>query len=221
MSQTPLRIEIAAGLGTGKTTAAQVLANAGLSQDIESHAHNPFIEAFYQDPVHYAFETEMTFLMQHYHDMKNRLVRCHAENTPAIVFDYSLLLDRAYADVTLTNKQNQGFAAAYEAAKHEIGRPDILIHLECNTPQQMQRIRERGREIEQGIPADYIEQLAQATRNAIAREPDYARRIITVDTTARDLRHNADDQNAFTRYLHQNIKSLKDNTPGYKPPTPG
>ena len=64
------RVEICGGIAAGKTTLARLLRSKILTPIYEDFKKNPFYDAFYEDPRRYAFETELTFLLQHYHQQK-------------------------------------------------------------------------------------------------------------------------------------------------------
>ena len=64
------RIEICGGIASGKTTLANLLARSNIDPILEDFQTNLFWRAFYADPAGTAFETEITFLLQHYHQIK-------------------------------------------------------------------------------------------------------------------------------------------------------
>src|SRR5262245_59019820 len=91
------RIEIAGGIASGKTTLARLLGQSGRIKAVhEQFRKNPFFEAFYRDPAGTAFETELTFLLQHYH-LQRKAMRLDG----SYCVDFSAVLDHAYACVTL------------------------------------------------------------------------------------------------------------------------
>ena len=68
-----MRIEICGGIASGKTSLAKLLEEHTIGTVIyEDFKVNPFWEAFYNNPGEYIFETELTFTLQHYHEIKKR-----------------------------------------------------------------------------------------------------------------------------------------------------
>src|SRR5581483_8472769 len=66
-----LHIAIEGCIGVGKTTLATKLAAFRKSTLIlEEFEKNPFLGAFYHDPAGNVFETEVQFLLVHYHQLK-------------------------------------------------------------------------------------------------------------------------------------------------------
>lgn len=65
----PLRIEVCGGIASGKTSIATLINRIGIKSIFENFKINPFWEAFYSDPINYAFETEITV----YNEIKREL----------------------------------------------------------------------------------------------------------------------------------------------------
>jgi hypothetical protein len=117
-----LRIEVRGGIASGKTTLATLLQHAGIDTALENFQTNPFWEASYRDPIRHALETEVTFLLQHYHQIK-------VSGATAKVFarDFSLLLDLAYANVTLHGSKRQTFLAVYKEVVKDLATTAIIL----------------------------------------------------------------------------------------------
>ena len=118
------RIEICGGIASGKTTLANLLAGPDTKLVLENFQTNPFWQAFYADPVGTAFETEVSFLLQHYHEVKTSKNPNHK-----LVCDFSMYLDLAYAHVTLDQDKLEAFLASYREVEKELTAPSLLIHL--------------------------------------------------------------------------------------------
>jgi len=111
------RLEILGNIASGKTTLCQGLHNEGKIAVFEDFQKNPFFKDFYDDPIAYSFETEITFLLQHYHSIKKQ------KETASLACDYSLLLDVAYADVNLAGDRHKLFLEIVKELQKEIGSP--------------------------------------------------------------------------------------------------
>ena len=109
------RIEIAGGIASGKTTLARLLTRIGLVPVHEKFKKNPFYVDFYDNPVGNALETEITFLLQHYHEQKRAVAMRRS-----FCSDFSLLLDRAYAGVTLSPKDRQLFESIHKRVSENL-----------------------------------------------------------------------------------------------------
>src|SRR3990167_5882637 len=95
-----MRLEICGGIASGKTTLLNLLKTNGYKNIIhENFQINPFWEPFYSNPGKYIFETEITFTLQHYHQIKEIVAN------ELIITDYSFVLDLAYAKIELNGNK--------------------------------------------------------------------------------------------------------------------
>ncbi len=152
-----MRIEIIGNIASGKTTLAQLIAKAGCHVVFEKFKENPFWQDFYKDISKYGFETELTFHLQHYHDIKVNTGKANK-----LACDYSLILDRAYADITLTEKKRKIFSSVADEVELEIGPPGTIIYLQCPENVLLNRILERNRSVEKLITIDYLQMLSKS-----------------------------------------------------------
>ncbi len=194
------RVEICGGIASGKTTLATLLQRAGHSTVFENFELNPFIEKFYSDSEFYSFETEITFLLQHYSQIKT-----HSKQTEAHFFcDYSLLLDFSYAEVTLETSHLEVFQRVYKAVTSEIGSPSLVIHLQCSAKTQLHRIRERNRTMENGITLQYLDLLNRALDSRVRLEHPI-HRVIEIDSEKLDFAHDGIIQNEIVRSIQDSF----------------
>lgn len=170
------RLEICGGIASGKTTFAMLLSKIGIDGIFEVFATNPFWKAFYSDPTKYAFETEICFTLQHYHQIKKK-----AEMSDLIVCDYSFLLDIAYAEMGLYGSQLHAFRTVYEEIKKELPPPAMVIHLQCEPEVELARIRARGREVEKSITVDFLRSLNDALTGKVNMAKNHIP-ILTIDS---------------------------------------
>jgi len=157
-----MRIEICGPIGAGKTSLARMLYNKGITACYEEFDKNPFWRAFYDNPGAHAFETETTFLLQHYHQVKKA-------KEPIYVFDFSLIQDLAFAKMGLNGTELRAFDAVYRECVTQVGSPDLTILLTCPTKILLDRIRSRARDEEINITGDFLEALSSATRTEFQR----------------------------------------------------
>ena len=142
-----MRIEIAGVLGTGKTTIASLInPDWVIHEDFDS---NPFLASFYKNPAKYAFETEFSFLFQHYHQIKES----EQKNQ---VCDFALVQDLAYARMGLEGKRFRLFKNTYQSIIEEVQHPNVLIYLSCEPNIILQRIRKRNRDNEKAVDFSFI-----------------------------------------------------------------
>lgn len=177
-------VEIAGGIASGKTTLLQALAEIGVHPVYESHALNPYWEDFYSDPGAYTFETEITFLLQHYHFAKRAL-----QTNDIVVLDHSFELDLAYARLGLVGSRRRIFESIYDEVRAELGLPTALIWLRCSPEQELTRIHARNRDVEKTIDVKFLTDLNDHLESTIrSREAEDATSLCELDSEAIDFR---------------------------------
>ncbi len=157
-----MRIEICAPLGTGKTTLATRLATRlgwGVSQEaVEQH---PYLKSFYSDPVKYGYETSVFFALDHIHRVK----KMADQNT---IFDAGHLLNQSYDALRpMKEAERENLKEIYKVVD-SLPPPDLIIVLDLPSSMIMDRIRGRKRDIENGLPEEYIVNLQKEINKSVA-----------------------------------------------------
>ncbi len=193
-----MRIEICGGIAAGKTTLATMLEVPGLDPLMEDFKSIPFWSHFFVEPESYAFETEMSFLLQHYHQVKRSRPR-------PVLCDFSFYLDRAFANVSLGPREFRVFEAACEEVLAQLGLPSLIIALRCPADVQLARIRQRGRAAEAAIGVDYLQRLNACIGQEVAalaqRMP-----VIWLDTATADLLDKAGGLGPLREDIRQRLE---------------
>lgn len=146
-------VSIEGNIGAGKTTLATLIAKAtGRALILEQFEQNPFLADFYTSPEQYAFHTELFFLAERYEQWRQM-------PQGPVVADYSLAKSRYFAEVTLKGAELDVFNRIYHGLTELVPKPDLTIYLHRSTHQLTEHIKERGREYEQSIPNEYLEQV--------------------------------------------------------------
>lgn len=173
------RIEVCGNIASGKTTLVHILKMQNFSVVFENFLENPFYQAFYQNPLKNSFETELTFHLQHYHSIKSNM-----NQGKTLVCDFSIFLDRAYADVTLNGRRAKLFSEVSEELAEEIGYPYRIINLKCPEETLLTRIKSRNRDAEKNISIDYLKSLTTSINNRIESLSSFREKIdiITIDS---------------------------------------
>ena len=175
-------VEVAGSIGSGKTTLVDMLAGCSVEGVYEDHTVNPFWKSFYTDPSTCAFETEITFLLQHYHFAKLAAARTEG----AILLDHSFELDMAYAELGLEGARKEIFTSIYREIRNEIGLPRALVFVTCSAEEALRRIRVRGRSFEQNVTVEFLTGLQRELERRIATIADSVP-VVTIDSETTDF----------------------------------
>ncbi|MCG3112052.1 MAG: deoxynucleoside kinase [Candidatus Manganitrophus sp. SB1] len=187
-------------MGSGKTTLAKHLADAILASPlIEESGRHPFIKEFYVAPESYAVETEIAFVLLHYHQIL-REKRAGLFNG-TVVSDFAM--DRDYIFSTLTLKDPADwelFENTYNVLKKRLPIPDILIYLRAPVDFLAKRIAQRGRDYEKIMTRSYLEAVKTALDNYFLKE--YKGKIIILDAPDLDSSVNPTYVDTVIKQLH-------------------
>jgi deoxyadenosine/deoxycytidine kinase len=192
-------IEICGGIASGKTSLAVLLKEIGINAVFENFKENPFWEKFYSDPVQYSFETELTFLLQHYHQIKS-----FSNSNSNFTCDFSLLLDLAYADVTLQSSKKESFLSVYDEILKELYVPDLLIYLTCKSETELNRIRKRGRSVESNITTDFLGSLNFSIKKRVMEVREKIN-VLTIDSENFDFANDGQVQEKILTLVRNSL----------------
>ena len=151
-------IAIEGVIGAGKTSLAIQLEKTLVGNIIlEEFEENPFLEDFYKDPEHFAFQTQIFFLLSRYRQQEkiNQYDLFHQR----IIADYMFNKDRIFATLNLNEKEMTLYNMVAQVLEKQIVKPDLAIYLHASTDRLMQNIQRRGRKYEKKIEREYIDSL--------------------------------------------------------------
>jgi deoxyadenosine/deoxycytidine kinase len=151
-------IAIEGVIGSGKTSLAHPLQQKlGSRIVLEEFEENPFLEDFYRDPEHYAFQTQIFFLLSRYRQQEQIMQYDLFENR--IIADYMFVKDRIFATLNLNEKEISLYNMLARILEKRVIKPDLAIYLKASTKRLMQNIRKRGRSYERYIKEEYLDAL--------------------------------------------------------------
>lgn len=152
---------VAGNIGTGKTSVTErVGARLGWQTAYESVADNPYLPNFYDNMKQWSFHLQIFFLG---HRAEQHLELAH--NAQSAIADRSIYEDAyifARALHHMGNLSERDYAAyrkVFDLVADGLPRPDLLLYMKAPVPVLLERINQRGRDIESGISADYLQLL--------------------------------------------------------------
>lgn len=143
-------------IGAGKTTLAKMMAedcNAELV--LERFKDNNFLPKFYEDPVHYAFPVEMTFLTDRYQQLKN-LLSSRDLFTELVIGDYFIDKSIIFSKNNLPPDEYNLYKNVFDIISSFLPKPDLLLYLYNDAEHLLRNIAQRGREYEKNISEKYL-----------------------------------------------------------------
>lgn len=152
-------IAIEGNIGAGKTSLASKIAddfNAKLI--LERFKDNPFLPKFYEDANRYAFPLEMSFLADRYQQLVDDTTQLDLFKE-SVVADYDVNKSLIFAGITLPEEEYALYKKLFQLMHKELPKPDLYVYLYQNTERLLENIRNRGRDYEQSIQAEYLQKL--------------------------------------------------------------
>lgn len=152
-------IAIEGNIGAGKTTLAHRIAedfNAKLV--LERFADNPFLPKFYEDRSRFAFPLEMSFLADRYQQFTDDTSQYDLFKS-FMVSDYDIYKSLIFAQVTLQEEEYTLYRKLFRLMYKEVRKPKIYVYLYQTTERLLENIKKRGRDYEQNITPEYLENI--------------------------------------------------------------
>jgi deoxyguanosine kinase len=153
---------IEGNIGVGKTSLATMIAkkhNARLI--LEQYADNPFLPKFYRDPDRYSFPLELSFLAARYKQLHSELTSPDLFQ-PFTVADYYFSKSLVFAKITLQMDEFNLYRQLFDIIHQQLPKPDLYVYLYMSVEKLISNIRKRGRDYEQDISPDYLENVQQS-----------------------------------------------------------
>jgi deoxyadenosine/deoxycytidine kinase len=154
-------IAIAGNMGTGKSTLVDFLHRTyGVVPFYEPNDHNPYLADFYKDMKRWAFQSQLYFLSN-----KFRLHQELDRQAGVVALDRTIFEDAEIFATALhqmrkiSRRDWETYQGFYSAILDAIRPPDLMIYLKCSMRTLRQRIRLRGRKMEQDVPPAYLKRL--------------------------------------------------------------
>ncbi len=154
-------IAIAGNIGVGKSTLVKMMEERlGWQPFYEAVVENPSLSDFYQDMPRWAFQSQVFFLTRRLHSHRSLLdAPGVAVQDRSVYEDAEIFARNLYQQGRMSNRDYGSYRELYEAMALFLPPPDLVVYLRASVPTLMHRIVQRGRSYEQGISADYLEQL--------------------------------------------------------------
>lgn len=184
-------IAIEGNIGAGKTTLTKMIAEDFNAKTVlERFADNPFLPKFYEDKERYAFPLEMSFLADRYQQLSDDLAQFDLFKN-FIVSDYYIFKSLIFAQVTLQNDEYFLYRKMFDIMYKEISKPDLYIYLYQKTPRLLENIKKRGREYEQNIAPEYLDNIHSGYSTFIKTEENL--KTLIIDVSELDFVNHPDD----------------------------
>lgn len=203
-----MHIAIAGNIGSGKTTLTTMLAKRyGWKPRFESVDYNPYLEDYYKDIKRWSFPMEVFFLKERFKDLLEI-----SRSEESVVQDRSIyegvyvFTENNYAMGNLDERDYETYMELFEDMTDAVQFPDLMIYLRASVSHLVSNIEKRGREYEQKMPLDYLENLNKRYEEFIKEK--YKGRVLTIDVDNLDYQHQPKDFGFITDKIDRELFGL-------------
>lgn len=156
-------ITVAGTVGVGKSTLTAALAERlQFKTSLEKVDHNPYLEKFYHDFERWSFHLQIYFLAERFKEQKNIFEAGGGYVQDRSIYEDTGIFAQMHADKgTMSATDFETYTSLFEAMVMTpyFPHPDVMIYLEGSLPSIMNRINERGREMEIQTDPAYWEEM--------------------------------------------------------------
>ncbi len=184
-------IAIEGNIGAGKTSlATKMAADFNSKLVLERFKENPFLPKFYKEPDRYAFPLEMSFLADRYQQLLDDLTQydLFKEN---VIGDYDSYKSLIFAKITLQEEEFTLYKKLFHLMHKDLSSPDRYVYLYQNTERLLENIKNRGRDFEQKIEANYLQKINEGYMEFIRNQ--HSDTIKIIDISEMDFVNNRKD----------------------------
>ena len=188
-----MHIAIAGNIGSGKSTLTRLLAHHyGWEPRFEAVEGNPYLEDYYRDIHRWSFNLEVYFLKERFRDLID-IANCdHTIIQDRTIFEgVYVFMENNRAMGNLSDRDYETYMELFEQMISMVKLPDLMIYLHASVPHLVNNIQQRGRDYEQTIQLDYLQNLNERYDDFIYHK--YKGRVIIVEKDQLDFKNNSKD----------------------------
>ena len=197
---------IEGNIGAGKTSLATMLAKeSGSRLVLEAFSNNPFLAKFYEDPGRYAFQLELSFLSERYHQIKNELGHPDLFGQ-SVISDYFLAKSFIFSKYNLKDDEMKLFEKLFSLINLQAPKPDLYVYLHVPVDKLLDNIKLRGRDYEKHIQYDYLKEVQDGYFGFFKSQQEM--KILVIDTSNLDFVNKKHDFEELKRNIFEGSFSM-------------
>ena len=188
-----MHIAIAGNIGSGKSTLTKLLAkHYGWEPRFEAVEDNPYLEDYYRDIHRWSFNLEVYFLKERFRDLIAISQTDHTIIQDRTIFEgVYVFMENNKAMGNLSERDYETYMELFDQMISMVRLPDLMIYLRASVPHLVNNIQQRGRDYEQTIQLDYLQNLNERYDDFIYNK--YQGRVMTVEKDNLDFVHRPKD----------------------------
>jgi deoxyadenosine/deoxycytidine kinase len=196
---------VAGNISSGKTSLTERLGNQlGWQTAYESVADNPYLSDFYGEMGTWGFHLQVFFLGNR---AEQHMMLANMDK-PAIIdrsiYEDAEIFSRALVRLgNMSERDYETYRKIFDLVVGKLPAPDLLIYLKAPIPVLMERIRNRGREMEMGITAEYLGLLEEFYQSWMVKFDICP--VLTIRTDDLDFVHRPEHLEIIIQRIHDKL----------------
>ena len=188
-----MHIAIAGNIGSGKSTLTKLLAKHYCWEPrFEAVEDNPYLEDYYRDIHRWSFNLEVYFLKERFRDLIAISQTDHTIIQDRTIFEgVYVFMENNKAMGNLSERDYETYMELFDQMISMVRLPDLMIYLRASVPHLVNNIQQRGRDYEQTIQLEYLQNLNERYDDFIYNK--YQGRVMTVEKDNLDFVHRPKD----------------------------
>lgn len=198
-------ILVDAVVGAGKTTLSEKIGeklDIPIYYELQNKSTMNLLEEFYKDKNRWSFALQIHFLNERFRMIKE------ISKAGRGILDRSIFGDRIFAqmlneDGYMTDDEFLTYSNLLDNMLEHVSKPHLLLYIDCDLDTALDRIKGRGREMEQSVDSNYWARL-NVKYNKWYNEYDLSNKISIGAKSYHP--NNEDDINQIVDRIKQNYK---------------
>ena len=206
-----MHIAVAGNIGSGKSTLTNLLArHYGWEPRFEAVEGNPYLEDYYHDIHRWSFNLEVYFLKERFRDLIAISQTGHTIIQDRTIYEgVYVFMENNKAMGNLSDRDYETYMELFEQMMSMVKLPDLMIYLRASVPHLVSNIQKRGRDYEQAIQLDYLQNLNERYDDFIYNK--YQGKVMTVEKDNLDFLNNPHDLAKIIDRIDANLFGLFSN----------
>lgn len=199
-------IAVAGNIGAGKSSLTQLLSlRYGWKPFFESVEDNPYLNDFYANMKRWSFNLQVYFLSNRFRSHKAITEGPESVILDRVIYEDAEIFARNLYEIgNMEQRDYENYVALYDVMTEYLRPPDLLIYLRANVDTLVQQISLRGRDFEQSIKKEYLEQLNRHYESWIARYKKGP--LLVVESDELDFVNKQEDLERLVRMIEGKLK---------------
>lgn len=201
----PRYIAVEGPIRVGKSTLARILSERLNAQRVMEPDENAFLPAFYRGESGAAFQTQLSFLIRRFEQLRALDLGKGSQRT--VVSDFIFEKDKLFACLNLNDQELETYNRYYNFFREQVPTPDLVIYLQASTDVLRKRLKKKNAPGEKAINEDYLDEVVKAYEHFFFHYTSSD--LLIINTSEIDFVDRNEDLQELLRKVSEPIKGTQ------------